>query len=90
MAQDNLTSSMLKFLCKRIFDNFLTFFLTDRQSLKINNVISKLQKGASSTRFDGWSVRLSVGPSKKCQKKILQLENDLSEQILENESYSGS
>ena len=36
------------------------------------------------------SVGRSVGPSKKMSKKILQLENDLSEQILENESYSGS
>ena len=86
MAQDNLTSSMLKFLCKRIFDNFLTFFLTDRQSLKINNIISKLRKGASSAMF----FDLSVGPSRKMSKKILQLENDLSEQILENKSYSGS
>ena len=38
----------------------------------------------------GRSVGLSVGPSKKMSKKVLQLENDLSEQILENESYSGS
>ena len=38
----------------------------------------------------GLSVGRSVGPSKKMSKKILQLENDLSEQILENESYSGS
>ena len=34
----------------------------------------------------GRLVGRSVGPS----KKIVQLENDLSEQILENESYSGS
>ena len=41
-----------------------------------------------------WSVGRSVSPSvrtsKKMSKKFLQLENDLSEQILENESYSGS
>ena len=49
-------------------------------------VFFKLRKGASSTRFDGQSVRLSV----RLSKKILQLENDLSEQIIENESYSGS
>ena len=49
--------------------------------------IFKLRKEASSTRF----VSLSVGrPVKKNVKKILQLENDCSEQILENESYSGS
>ena len=43
----------------------------------------KLRQGASSTTF--------VGPYvKKKSKKILQLENDLSEQILENEGYSGS
>ena len=49
-------------------------------------LLFKLRQGASSTRFVG----LSVNTSKKCKKKFLQLENHLSEQIFENESYSGS
>ena len=47
-------------------------------------------KGASISRFVGPSVCRSVCLSVRLSKKILHIENDLSEQILENESYSGS
>ena len=41
------------------------------------------------SRFVGWSVGRLVGRSVRLSKKFLHLENDLFEQILENESYSG-
>ena len=54
--------------------------------------IFKLLAGAIS-RFVGRSVDRSVGwsvgRSVRLSKKFLHLENDLFEQILENESYSG-
>ena len=53
--------------------------------------IFKLWQGASINRFVGQPVCQSVGLSVGWSvKKVLQLENDLSEQILENESYSGT
>ena len=78
------------FLCLPQVHKFTLSFKKENHYNKSNFKIFKLRQGASISRFVGRSVGWSVGLSVRLSKKILHLENDLSEQILENESYSGS